>query len=286
MAESDGQQGQPPAGADTPAVEGGAGGAGSPAPAATRPPEVPEKFWDATAGAIRTDALVKSYSELEKGWGKARETALAEAMAKAREGVPDAADKYALEPVGLPDDVVFVAGEIPADLEPGKTYFALNAAAPEVAALREWAHAAGVKGENFQALLGIAAKAMGTRVPTAEERQAEAKAFYGALGENGEARAQHLWGQVKGILPEPQAKALDSLLGDKAAFEAVEALVTRAGGAGFAPAGGAAGGVGLTEASLRAQMQDPRYHDPRVRDDAFVRQVSEGWAKLYGGRAA
>ena len=31
-----------------------------------RPPEVPEKFWDPVAGAVRTDSLVKSYAELER----------------------------------------------------------------------------------------------------------------------------------------------------------------------------------------------------------------------------
>jgi len=36
------------------------------ASAATRPENVPEKFWDATKGAINTDALLQSYTELER----------------------------------------------------------------------------------------------------------------------------------------------------------------------------------------------------------------------------
>lgn len=281
MAESDGQQGQPAAtGVDATPVEGGAGG-GAPSPSvATRPENVPEKFWDPQAGAMRTDALLKSYTELEKGWGKARETALQEAMAKVREGVPEAADKYALQPLGLPDDVVFLEGEVPSDLEPGKTYFALNVAAPEVAALREWAHAEGVKGEAFQRLLGIAAKAMGTRIPTAEERAAQAKEFYGSLGENGEARAQHLWGQVKGMLSAEQAAGLDEILGTKAGFEAVEALIARAGGATFAPAGAGTATAQLTEAKLREMMRDPRYRT----DKAFQDEVTAGYSRLFGGQ--
>jgi hypothetical protein len=31
-----------------------------------RPEDVPEKFWDAEQGALRVDALLKSYRELEK----------------------------------------------------------------------------------------------------------------------------------------------------------------------------------------------------------------------------
>ena len=33
---------------------------------AERPAEVPEKFWDAAKGAVRVDALLKSYRELER----------------------------------------------------------------------------------------------------------------------------------------------------------------------------------------------------------------------------
>lgn len=45
-----------------------------PADAATakpeRPADIPEKFWDAEAGQVRTDALLKSYLELEKARGE------------------------------------------------------------------------------------------------------------------------------------------------------------------------------------------------------------------------
>lgn len=45
-------------------------GEGKPAPDVTegpqRPAEVPEKFWDADAGTVNTEALLKSYVELEK----------------------------------------------------------------------------------------------------------------------------------------------------------------------------------------------------------------------------
>ena len=44
------------------------------AAAITRPADVPEKFWDDEAGAVRIDALLKSYLELERklGLGPAR----------------------------------------------------------------------------------------------------------------------------------------------------------------------------------------------------------------------
>ena len=98
MADGDGQNGDQPGSGAAPPAEGSAGG-GQPSPSPpARPEGVPEKFWDAAAGALRTDALLKSYTELEKGWGKARETALSEAQAKLREGVPEKADGYDLKP--------------------------------------------------------------------------------------------------------------------------------------------------------------------------------------------
>lgn len=42
---------------------------------AERPDNIPEKFWDKEKGELRADALLKSYSELEKGKSKAAATA-------------------------------------------------------------------------------------------------------------------------------------------------------------------------------------------------------------------
>jgi hypothetical protein len=52
------------------APEGGT----TPAPAA-RPEYIPEKFWDASAGAANVEALAKSYAELEKKIGAPKEPA-------------------------------------------------------------------------------------------------------------------------------------------------------------------------------------------------------------------
>jgi len=40
-----------------------------------------------------------------------------------------------------------------------------------------------------------------------------------------------------------------------------------------------------TEDELRQMMRDPRYHDPAKRDKAFVKEVEEGWRRLYPGKA-
>lgn len=53
-----------------------------------RPEGVPEKFWDAEKGEIRTDALLKSYSELEKSRSQPKEEAAepAEEPAASKDG--------------------------------------------------------------------------------------------------------------------------------------------------------------------------------------------------------
>ena len=46
--------------------------------------------------------------------------------------------------------------------------------------------------------------------------------------------------------------------------------------------GNSAPSAGSSEADLREMMKDDRYHHPVHRDPAFVRQVEEGFKKLYG----
>ena len=39
----------------------------------------------------------------------------------------------------------------------------------------------------------------------------------------------------------------------------------------------------VSEDQLRSMMNDDRYHNPAKRDPNFVRQVEEGFKKIYGG---
>lgn len=117
------------------------GGTADPAPAPAdtkpaRPENVPEQFWDAEKGAVNTDALLKSYAELQAakaapeakseeakpGDGKTAEEAVAAAkldMATlqaefAAEGKLSDASMAALEKAGFGRDVVdsYIAGQV------------------------------------------------------------------------------------------------------------------------------------------------------------------------------
>jgi hypothetical protein len=48
------------------------------------------------------------------------------------------------------------------------------------------------------------------------------------------------------------------------------------------PSGSAQAAAQQTEADLRQMMLDPRYFDSSRRDPTFVKQVEEGWKRLYG----
>jgi hypothetical protein len=62
--------------------------------APARPDNVPEKFWDAERGAVNTDALLKSYGELEGRQSKAPEVQAQETEAAAQEAVTKAGLNY------------------------------------------------------------------------------------------------------------------------------------------------------------------------------------------------
>ena len=67
-----------------------------------RPADVPEKFWDAATGAVRTEALLKSYAELERKLGSTGQDGELSEAARARLldmlGRPATPDEYRIEP--------------------------------------------------------------------------------------------------------------------------------------------------------------------------------------------
>jgi len=99
------------------------------------------------------------------------------------------------------------------------------------------------------------------------------------LGDNANARleAVALWAQ-KNIPSDFQNEIMR--LGESAeGVQLLEHMMNamsdeNIGGEGNAP-------TGLTQDDLNTMMRDPRYWDNRQRDPAFVKQVDEGFAKLY-----
>lgn len=233
-----------------------------PAPSAAvpaRPADVPEKFWDAERGALRVEALLKSYRELERRLSQRAcppgDDADEEERLRFRRamGVPDGPEGYAIE-----------------------ARHELCGPDPEI---NGRLHEAGFTGAQAQLVYDLAAERLLPLVAEAAaqfeaDRQAERlRAHFG--GEERfrrVARQLSAWGRAN--LPPAVFEALsttcEGVLALQRMAERDEPALHRE-----AEAQEATG-----EDALRAMMRDPRYW--RSREPEFVRRVSEGFRRLVG----
>lgn len=277
MAETDAPVAPPQTAEAPPPVEQSA----PPAPVASetpaRPEWLPEKF-------KTPEDLAKSYGELEKQRGKFAEAAKLTARQEVEKDLwknrPETVDGYELALAEDAADVALLAGGTPEDFTPeeGRTYLALNPESQALGMLRDMAHRAGASPAEWQALLTQVARENGQRVPTAAEREADAKAVYDALGEHGQRRVQFTWGALKTILGD-KAEALNTMAGSPEAIEAIELLVERATGSRFAPPSDGSGPGGqLTAAEIKNMMMAPEY---LAGDREAHAKVQRAWKALY-----
>jgi hypothetical protein len=223
-----------------------------------RPAGVPEKFWDRETGAIRTDALLKSYVELERKLGsmvalpgdddrEGRER-LWQAL-----GVPGAPEDYQIE---ARDELFEPTPEINARL-----------------------HQAGFTQEQAQLVYDLAADHVLPLIDdvvgelhAARDVERLARHFGGDASWQNMARQIRTWGQAN--LAEDVYRTLASSYdGCVAMHQMMQAREPRV----LNEANGPQGGV--DEATLTRMMRDPRYW--RERDPAFITQVTEGFQRLY-----
>lgn len=272
------ETGAPPApeGASPPAAPAAA------PPANGRPEHVPEKFWDAEKSAVRVDDVLKSYAHLEKHRGELAEKAVSEKMAELFGKRPEGPDKYEIRvPAKMPDGVVILDKPPGADFQPeeGKAYAVLNAQDPLFARFQKLAHRAGMSQEEFEQEAGEYLAERARPVPTQAERDAQATQFFDSLGENGRDRVRSAWRGLQALVGEEHAKVLDSAIGDKATFEAIERLVARANGSPYAPSGTPAAPSAPTRAEAERIIASPEYQrgDPEAQ-----RKVREIMVRIYG----
>ena len=222
-------------------------------------PDVPEKFRDSATGAIRIEALLKSYLELERALSRrvARpgDDAPEEERARWRRllGVPETPEGYAIKPpheLCGPDEAV-----------------------------NSRLHQAGFTCCQAQLVYDLAAEKL---VPLIAEAAAEFEAgrqrekLHAEFG--GEERFRRLapqiaaWGRAN--LAEPVFAALsttaEGVVAMQRMMQAKEPPLSREGVEDGAP----------DEAALRKMMRDPRYW--RTREPAFVKRVTDGFRRLVG----
>jgi len=234
----------------------------APAPAATpgaRPAHVPEKFWDAQGNGVRTDALLKSYQDLER-----RLTTLTKPAAPGAATPPDRANL--LKALGVPDQ--------PTDYAVN-TDHGLFQADPVI---NQRLHAAGFTPEQVQLVYDLAAERF---VPLVREMAAQFEAeqqlkllvqHFGGEDKWREASRQMLaWGRKN--LP---ASALEALSTTADGVLAINKLMGGGEPATLRTHGDPSpGGLG----DLQALMRDPRYW--RDRNPEVVAKVTEGFQRLY-----
>jgi len=208
----------------------------------SRPEWLPEKF-------NTPEDLVNSYSSLEsklgKGQDELRETIMSEIEAEAFANRPEAAGDYTL-PEGLDE----------------------MASDPNVEWWANFAWENGFSQDEFN-------EGLERMIPAQPDLDAE----WAKLGDNAAPRVEAvaLWAQKN--LP---SEFNDEVMRMGESAEGVQLLEhimnamsdENIGGEGNAP-------TGLTQDDLNTMMRDPRYWDNRQRDPAFVKQVDEGFAKLY-----
>jgi hypothetical protein len=228
--------------------------------AAARPAEIPEKFWDGEAGAVRVEALLKSYRELEKKlsqrFAPPAEDADEEDRLRFRRAmdIPDAPDDYAIEPK--------------------------HAMCGPDCEINQRLHEAGFTRRQAQLVYDLAAERLLPIVAeAASEYEAERQRARLAVAFGGEERFRRMAGQLaawgRANLPREVFEALSTTA------EGVQALHRMMQDGEPKLAREAAAEPALDEAELRRLMRDPRYW--RAREPEFVKRVTEGFRRLVGG---
>lgn len=210
---------------------------------AYRPDNVPDKFWDEEAGGVRTDAMIKSYRDMERKLGGLADT-----------DIPDAPDGY----------------EITIDGESLETDSEVDARL----------HAAGFSRDQAQTVYELAQEKMAPMLAEyAVNLEATAQTEKLAQHFGGDDKWKQLsrqlttWGRAN--CSEDIYEALSST------YEGVLTMhrMMQSGEPGLG-GGSAPGGIN-NEKSLKGMMNDRRYW--RDRDPAFIEQVRQGFRDLYPG---
>ena len=233
----------------------------APEPASQAVPDgVPEKFWDAEAGALRTEALLKSYLELERR--------LSQRAGPPAEDAPEEERQRFLRAIGVPEKAGGYTIAAPHDL--------LGADADINARL----HAAAFTPKQAQLVYDLAAERLlpliadAVREVEAEREVDRLQAHFG-----GEEAFRHIAGQIAAwgranLAPhvfEALSTSHDGVVALHGMMAKREPALMRA----------ADQPAASQEQELRVMMRDPRYW--RTREPDFVKRVTDGFRRLAKG---
>lgn len=222
-----------------------------------RPAEVPEKFWDEAAGAVRLDALLKSYGELERKLGTKREEVAPQIEAnEADASAMSDATEAEIWQIAPPHPLIESDGELNERLR--------NAGFSQGQAQLVYDLAA-------ERLLPVLQDALGD-IEAQQQTDRLCRHFGGPEAWGRTARQLRSWGQA-----HLDSAVLDTLA---SSYEGVMALHQMMQASEPELLAGHSGPPGeLDEVQLAEMMRDPRYW--RQRDPEFIARVTAGFKRLY-----
>lgn len=223
------------------------------------PGNVPEKFWDAERQALRVDALLKSYRELEKR--------LSQRFAPPGPDAPDEERIRFRRAMGVP--------ETPEEYSIVPKH---EACGPD-AAVNQRLHEAGFTCEQVQLVYDLAAERLLPLIAeAAADYEAQKQMTRLAQEFGGEEQFRRIapqiaaWGRAN--LAPPVFEALSTTA------EGVMALHRMMAKGEPSLAREAEPAEAMDEKALRQMMRDPRYW--RSREPEYVRRVTDGFKRLFG----
>jgi len=209
---------------------------------------LPEKFKS-------IDDLVESYSNLESKIGAKEETFRDQFMKEMEE------QAYANRPADVGDYV------LPDSID--------DEMATDNDLLQWWAKTAfenGYSQDEFAEGIEMYAQAINADVPDYDAEVAK-------LGDNASARTEAASLFANQFFPDEMLGAVERMCETAEGIMVLEHVMEamREGG----PSNGAVEVSRETEADLRQKMLDPRYHDPARRDPTFVKEVDDGFKRIF-----
>ncbi len=230
---------------------------------ADRPDFVPEKFWNEETGEVKLQDICHSYSNAEQlisGKEEAWEERIKSKMdLESKELIPESPDKYELPDLleGINEEMV--------------------ESNPIMEDFRKYAHENKVSPDQFKNLVNMYLDKL--VYPQQKAFEEESK----KLGDNGPERLDAANSFVTANFTPEEAQLIQYTLGTSALgvdiLEKVQNLTksTRVMADAVAKPQSP-----LTLAKVREKMKDPKYFDPRHKDPAYIKEVDDDFARLYG----
>lgn len=230
-----------------------------------RPADIPEKFWNSEEGAVRIDALVKSYNELERKLGAPRQDPSADAQLE--ESVAPAGEPAPLDhpsPAAVLQAYSIVSPHPLIEPDPEIDARLIGAGLTQAQAQLVYDLAA-------ERLLPVIHDALG-EIEAQQQVERLRQHFGGPDSWRHTARQLKAWASSH-LTPEIHATLAASYDGVLALHQMMRASEPELLGADGAAAGD------LSEDTLAEMMRDPRYW--RQRDPEFIARVTAGFKRLY-----